>query len=51
MCGFLAALDLSAVRLYGDEWSITSSASNSARPFPGFAICVEQKQKAIKNSE
>ena len=32
LCGFLVALDLSAVPLYGDEWSITSSASNFARP-------------------
>ena len=31
MCGFLAALDLSAVRLYGDVWSITPSASNCSR--------------------
>ena len=30
MC-FLAAFWLSAVLLYGDEWSITSSASNFAR--------------------
>ena len=32
MCGFLAALDLSAVRLYGDDWSITPSASNRLCP-------------------
>jgi hypothetical protein len=32
MCGFLAALDLSAVRLYGDDRPITSSASNSGSP-------------------
>ena len=31
-CGFLAALDLSAVRLYGDEWPITSSASKLESP-------------------
>ena len=36
MCGFLAALDLSAVRLYGDDWSITSSASNHGVPATDF---------------
>ena len=34
MCGFLAALDLSAVRLYGDDWSTTPSASNCGSPSP-----------------
>jgi len=28
LCGFLVALDLSAVRLYGDDRPITPSASN-----------------------
>ena len=32
LCGFLAALDLSAVPLYGDDCSITSSASNRLCP-------------------
>jgi hypothetical protein len=32
LCGFLAALDLSAVPLYGDDRSIASSASNCGAP-------------------
>jgi hypothetical protein len=38
MCGFLAALDLSAVRLYGDDRSIMSSASNSDSPMKILSI-------------
>ena len=44
MCGFLAALDLSAVPLYGDDRSIASSASNFVCPRT-FEICAEQKNK------
>ena len=33
LCGFLVALDLSAVLLYGDDRPITPSASNLDSPF------------------
>ena len=41
LCGFLVALDRSAVPLYGDVWSITTSASN--RLCPPSSIRAEQK--------
>ena len=50
MFGFLDALDLSAVPLYGDERSITSSASNFGTS-KMFAICAEQKPNAKSKTD
>jgi hypothetical protein len=44
MCGFLDALDLSAVHSYGDERPITSSASNSDSP-TGFGFAQNKSYK------
>ena len=44
MCGFLDALDLSAVHSYGDDRPITSSASNSDSP-TGFGFAQNKSYK------
>ena len=49
ICGFLGALDLSAVLLYGDDWSTTPSASNCGSPSPlHSAQNKSHTQKAIR---
>jgi len=48
MCGFLAALDLSAVRLYGDDRPITSSASNHGAPL--LLVRADQKPHSKEKS-
>jgi len=46
LCGFLGALDLSAVPLYGDDCSITPSASNRHRPL----FLNSRRTKATRNT-